>query len=181
MRFLIIGFTRPTKFNIFSYIIRVFEGFSPFSHTITMWESFSLKRTILYHSNIRGVHFESLERFKKKNTLIKTYYIPVTDEELRDVARLCIDNAGKRYDFISVTKIAIMRLIHWLGFKNFEFKDRGRERLFCSELSAKLLIFLYPAHFKNVNLDTISPNQLDSILSKIDLEARLMVDEEKTQ
>lgn len=167
-RELILSFTRPKDFKPVSLIIRLIDGMVPYSHIVLRWHSSSLGRDLLYHSSMRGVGFESYQRFIQYNHIVKSYKLNIPAERFNDMVRLCIDLAGAKYDFISVLKIFLQKLINWIGFKRFSFKDKGRERLFCSELAGYILQSFSFRCTKDINLDTFTPKDLDNLLGSCD-------------
>lgn len=141
MRELIIGFSRPKKFNLFSFIARLYQGMAPYSHAYMVIKSESLSRLIVYEASHGEVHFESMGNWLPKNIVTHEFKFMVTPERYVQLMQFCIDHANRPYSILAILAMP------------FTKKVDGKKAFICSELVARAIGM-------NGNLDTITPREI---------------------
>ena len=131
MKNITIGFSRP-KGKIcpcFSWGIRLFQGWTPYSHVYIKINSKSLDRDLIYQASGTQVNFMGSELFYGHVHVFEEFEIQIKDEDYIEMMKFCIDNAGKPYSARDI--LAIL-------FSSEKLLD-GREKFICSELVGIIL------------------------------------------
>lgn len=131
MKNITIGFSRP-KGNIcpcFSWGIRLFQGWTPYSHVYVKIKSKSFDRELIYQASGTQVNFMGSKLFYERVHMFNEFKLQIKDEDYIEMMRFCIDNAGKPYSMMDIFAIL---------FKNEKLLD-GREKFICSELVGIIL------------------------------------------
>jgi len=162
---IIIGFSRPKRFFVpFSWLIRVFDGFTPYSHTYIKVRSEKYDRTLIYQASHTLVHFVGKPAFDDEALVVNEFSIRVSDETMKKVMVFAIDHAGQPYDLRSVLGIAVIKVARLFG-KRLEKNPFGDGRgFFCSELVGAILVELIGENI-NKSLPTMTPHDIHNILS----------------
>lgn len=142
----IVGFSRPKKFQIFSKLVMLLEK-REFSHCFVDING------IIYHASHGSVHPNTKEEFLKDNIIVKKYIIEI--EEIEKGMAFINKAIGTKYGFDQIYTIFIMKL---LGTKQTLFSNNTR-RMICSEFVSR---FLNETGYSNFNrLDSITPSDLE--------------------
>ena len=160
-RIIRVGFSRPKKCKIGSFLIRKWMG-QNYSHVFIRFELGSCGQNcdVVFHAAHGMVHFKSYKNFTDENIVIKEYLIAVTDEELAAISGHCIDLAGDSYGYLELAKIALSDISYSLFKRQISFKNsRG---YICSELVGEILLSLGIQFNKPVNL--LSPKDIETAL-----------------
>lgn len=144
MRTFKVGFSRPKRFKLVSFIIQKFMK-TKFSHTYLVFDVQSTGQKVMYHATRKGVHCLEYETFKKDNIIITEIDVPL--ENRTESLRFCINHLGKAYSFITLLAILL----------NIRFGD-GEKSFICSELVARSL------NLEVKNLDTVTPLEIKNLL-----------------
>jgi len=144
-----VGFSRPQKFNIVSWLIRLYQGMSEFSHTYLQFNMDKIDRDVVYEASHGDVHFEELTNWSKRNKIVDEFTLEITDEHKLDLMRFCIDNSNKPYGFLTLIGILLKAKIG---------KD-DNQSFICSELVSKAL------KLDGAN-DFLTPQEVHDILEK---------------
>lgn len=130
-----IGFSKPKNhiFPIFSWGIRLFQGWTDYSHVYLKFHSDSLDKDIIYQASGLQVNFVGNELFSKHVHIIKEFEIEIDDNDYINLLQFAVDNAGKPYSIIDI--IAIL-------FNKPKLLD-GNKKYICSELIATILAKYY--------------------------------------
>ena len=156
-----VGFSRPKKCGISSFLIRKWIG-EEYSHVFIR---FNLgigdqKSDVVFHAAHGMVHFKSFKNFKDENVVVKEYLVAVSDEELSAISDHCIDLAGDKYGYVELIKIALSDMSYSLFKRQITFKNsRG---YICSELVGEVLSSLGMKFDKPLNL--LSPKNIEDAL-----------------
>ena len=102
-------FTSPNHFNIFSEGIKMVED-REFSHTAIRWFDPIIKRTVIFHSTIKGVVFYSESRFLEKNKIVEAFTLDLDADSEVEIKAWCHDMAGGHYDYLGILKSAINKV-----------------------------------------------------------------------
>lgn len=154
---IIIGFSKPKKFNFFSKLIQFFER-TPYSHVYIKINS-SLDIDIIYQAGIHGVNFVGTDLFNLKSEVVYEYKISIDNDKKNDLLRFLIKNSGKPY---SISQIIGLSLYNLFGIKLFKNNDK---KFICSELAAVILNFI-GLDINLQNTDYISPKDIYNFISK---------------
>jgi hypothetical protein len=162
-RYIIVGFSRPWKFKVLSWIIRFVEH-SKFSHAYAMTYSESLERWIVYQASGMAVNFEGSKRFYEHNEPVVEYVFEVPDEIRDQFLRNAIDIIGTPYGIKQLIGICWIRLGKLFGSKlRNPFRD-GAATYVCSELIGSTVEDILGISIKE-DLDSLGPKELEEILA----------------
>ena len=104
-----------------------------YSHVYIRWYLSSQEREIVYQASHGMVHFCSLDRFVKHNTIVKEFCMEITDEQFTKFSQKCIDLAGEKYSKLELLQIFISNISN--GKAHFD----DQPGYICSELMCELL------------------------------------------
>lgn len=169
MRSIYVGFSRPQKFNIFSILIRLFEGrgfqLCEFSHVYIKFWSDTYKRWLIYQASGLVVNFESVQSFEAHAKTIRLFELEVADSDLIAAIQFCIDRLGKPYGLKQVLGIAwvyIQRRLFERVVPN-PFAD-GELTEVCSSIAARLLAEPLKKDLGAVDFEVIGPRYLCDLI-----------------
>jgi hypothetical protein len=166
MELLTIGFSKPRKFKIGSWLIRWSEKTS-FSHIYIQWSSQFLEREIIYQASQSMVHFIEGKRFNEINQTLYKFDILLNSSTKKKVIQYAMDRAGVKYSYKQLLGLSIAKILNLLGFKASNPLKDGRSGYVCCELVAEVLIelgFVMPQ-----DLDDITPKDVfDYLMGKQD-------------
>lgn len=144
---MIIGFSKPKKFKLFSYLVRKVLKI-PYSH---VYIAFDVKNhDILIHANFKGVNALCYESFLKENDIVDAFNVKEVFKE-SEVWSYAVSQLGKPYSVWNILAI-------WLGIP---LKD-GEKRFICSELVLRAL------NLQHKVPDNATPKDVYEYLSKIE-------------
>lgn len=126
---ILIGFSRPRKFNIISWLIRAYMGFTPYSHTYIRFYMPGIQRWVIYEASHGDVHFEEFTNWTSRSQVIEEYDLVLDERHWHEVLQFCIDNSNKLYGFLTLIGILLKKKLGFDGNKSF----------ICSELVAKAI------------------------------------------
>lgn len=136
-----IGFSRPKKWKLFSWLIMLVEG-TEFSHTFISWKCTNIDRRKVYEAVGSGSRKISNKTFKKHAYITDIFQFEVTYDELFKIDQMTHDEAGTPYGYRHVLGLLIMRIknafYRLIGSKNKavnKYKD-GRYSQICVEAGA---------------------------------------------
>lgn len=167
---IIVGFSRAkSKSAIASKAIRIFEGTS-YSHVyIRYWNGFCRREFIFEASgSARSSHFVGIEEFTKHNTIIEEYEIDITKDTKRATVAFCIDHAQRKYGFLQIIGMALVRSIYKISGKKYEnpFAD-GRKTMVCSELVYEIAKENLPGNPPEGDPEFDGPKWINSWVKKV--------------
>lgn len=160
-----IGFSRPRAFFApFSWAIRAFDGFTPYSHTYIKVRSEKYDRTLIYQASHTMVNFMGQPAFNDEALVIREFTIEVSAETMKKVMTFAIDNAGQPYDLKSVCGILLVKIARLFG-KRLSVNPFGNGRgFFCSELVGAILVDLIGTRLY-LTLSTMTPRDIYEALA----------------
>lgn len=169
--YIIIGFSRPRKFKLFSWIIRKVEH-SEYSHVYIKTYSNTLERWLIYQASGTAVNFIGQERFYNHNEPIVEYLFQTTDKTKHEFLQLAVDTVGTPYGVKQLVGIGLVRLGKLFGLRcKNPFRD-GKATYVCSELAAELLETLLGVDIEQ-DLDCIGPKELQQIIANRETYGRI--------
>lgn len=135
---MVVGFSRPRKFKMFSWIIM--KGYSiPYSHTYIKMYSNTYQRWLVYQASSTMVNFMNIETFNEEAQSVYEAQIEVSQETGFKVMQFAIDNCGKPYGIKGVFGYAWVRIKEIFGRKEENPLTDGNASFVCSELVAEIL------------------------------------------
>ena len=159
MKKITIGFSRPKKWNLLSYLIMKVQK-TEYSHVYIKFYSSSLDREIIYQASGLQVNFVGSEIFNKNHVTVKTYDLHVDDETYKNALVFAVDKAGISY--------SMKQLFHILGYMltgKTSFFNKNLDGYVCSELAAEMLKDELNLPISE-NLNLIIPRDIDQLLEK---------------
>ncbi len=164
---IIIGFSRPRSFWApFSWLIRAFDGFTPYSHTYIKVRSVKYERTLIYQASHTLVNFMGEIAFNDEALVIREFKLQVSDDAMKRVMTFAIDSAGLPYDLKSVFGLAIVKIARLFGKRIASpFNGKG---FFCSELVGAILVEQIGARVY-LSLSTMTPRDIYEALASMPL------------
>jgi len=161
MYLLHIDFTTPVKRNFFSNLIKKFQK-TKYSHVRLRWIN-STKRELIYEASGSEVKFlGTIAQETHKSEIIKTYSIPLTKEEYRELVDTCMEFAGIKYGVLQVLGIALTTIFN---LDKNPFSDDRKSQV-CSELVGRVLERVKKYHIP-YDLDVAGPKEIDKTLREL--------------
>lgn len=164
MKTIKLGFSRPSKWKPFSWLIMTAYTI-PYDHVYVRMD-IGDSREIIYQASGLAVNFMSPAIFAANNVIVNEYTVDISDDSYGKMVQFCIDNAGKPYGIKDIFGLAWVRINYWLGrtVKN-PFNDNGATYV-CSELGAVIL-----ADFAGVTLpedaDDMTPLDVYNLMQSL--------------
>ena len=169
MRKLIIGFSRPNKFKVGSFIIRLFEK-TEYSHCFIKWNSTSLDEVLLYHAHSKGgLNFISTQNFIKDHSIVKEYEIELDPLIHKAIQKYCVQKAGSEYGYLQLIGIAYYRLMLFFKRKVSNPFPQGQV---CSEIILRIFKHIIRAKIEGIDENVAGPHDIEKVLHK--MEAKLI-------
>lgn len=138
MNEVVIGFSKPFKFKPFAELIKFVFG-TPYDHVFIRFESNFFSRSLIYQASRLMVNFMGLATFSKENLIIKEFRICLTDEEMQNLIKFAIDNAGKDYGMMEALGLGLVRVFELCGQTIKNPFGAGTQNYVCSVLAAYVL------------------------------------------
>ncbi len=160
---LVIGFSTKDK-SLFSKAIRWGED-TPYSHVYIRRESNRVGEYV-YQASGTAVNFMGIDNFLKKNRIIEEYEFEIPSENINELLRFFIKNAGKPYSLKQVWKLSWVVLQRKMGLNPKLKRVDDEDAYVCSELAALILIKFLKQDIKGV-LDMVMPKDLRSQIIKL--------------
>lgn len=147
MNKIIIGFSKPNKWKLFSWLIMSTYN-TPYAHVFVRLYSNKYQKDLIYQASQLMVNFMGSETFLSHNEVYKEFEVEITPEKEFKLMQFAIDNAGKPYGLSEALGLGIVRLLSLIGVKaQNPFRD-GCNSFVCSALAAEVL-----KHFAENNYD----------------------------
>lgn len=162
MKTIAIGFSRPKKFMILSWLIRKIQR-TEYSHVYIKFQSDKYKRNLVYQASGLQVNFVGEEVFKDHCEIVKECSIQVSDEIYTKMMTFAIDRAGYPYSIEQLFNI----VIYMITGKARTFSD-GRSGYVCSELVGEMLRTILGVLIKK-DLDIVTPKDIYNALTEAGL------------
>lgn len=158
-----IGFSKP-KNNIFpiaSWLIRLFMGYTSYSHVYIRWFNEKLNMWICYQANGSGVNFCGPDTFEDHIQIIEEFELDLDDNKYLDLLKFCISKSGYPYGYKQNLGIMISKL---LNLKHNIFSDKSKS-IVCSELASLILKDFFNIEI-GVSEDMVTPKDIYDHLHK---------------
>lgn len=133
MKKIYIGFSRPKKFAILSWLIRVVLK-TEYSHVYVKFHSDTYDRNIIYQASGLQVNFVGEKLFDEKEIIVKEFEFDVSDDTYTKMMIFAIDKAGYPYSVKQLFDIAGYMLT-----KKVLLSEDGRNAYICSELASQMI------------------------------------------
>lgn len=138
MEKIIVGFSKPKKWHLFSWIIMALYGIN-YSHVYIKFHSDYYERDIIYQASKMMINFMGNDVFGKENITIKEFDVDITPENKKALMQFAIDNAGKPYSIKEAIGLGWVRLNAILGRKISNPFKEGTKEYVCSVLADHIL------------------------------------------
>jgi hypothetical protein len=103
MRTIVVGFSRPKKWNLLSWLIMKIQR-TNYSHVYVKFYSNSLERELIYQASGLQVNFVGSILFYNHHLAVKEFELDVSDESHINALRFAVDKAGTPYSIKSLAK-----------------------------------------------------------------------------
>ncbi len=175
---LVIGFSKPKGkiFPIYSWLIRLFQGNTKYSHVYIRWYSKKADAHIHYHASGRSVHFLCKEEFDKHIDPIEEYEVRISDEGYAKLLHFCMTNAGKDYGLQQAVGIAWVYINKLFGKKIKNPWADGNKSWICSELVGSIIVDVIGSKMESgvfIELDSADPKDIKNIVANLPKVTRL--------
>lgn len=162
MKTVAIGFSKPKKFMILSWLIRKLQR-TEYSHVYIKFTSDKYKRNLIYQASGLQVNFVGEQVFKDHCEIVKECTLQIQDETYTKMMTFAIDKAGYPYSIKQLFNIVIYMVT---GKTNI--LGSGRKAYVCSELAGEMLKTILNVAI-NKDLDIITPKDIDKALEQAGL------------
>jgi hypothetical protein len=152
------GYSRPKKklpLPLFSWAIRLFYGWIPFSHVMVFWYSETAKSPVYYEASGHELKFLGFRAFHQRSELVEVWSREVTPLQQAQLTDYCMRKAGTKYGTLQIIGIILARLLRL----KYNPIDRGSSAQVCSEIAGRIIedIFNESTH---LDLDLAGPPEL---------------------
>ena len=161
---IIIGFSTPNKFNLFSFLIRIVCR-SSMSHAYVKYHDDYTGRWVIFQASGLEVNYISEDKFKTLENIVAEFDLPVSDELKLKVVRDSIDRLGTPYGIKHIFGIVIVLIARGFGKKTKNPFADGGATMVCSELAADELIEV--GEGKDLDPETAMPIDVYNFLVKL--------------
>lgn len=161
---IIIGFSKPKSFKIFSWAIIKGYG-TPYSHVYVKFYSAKFDRELYYQASGLSVNFMGSDHFNNHNMVVKEFELSISEESGVAMIQYAIDTAGAPYGISQIFWMAYVRLGEILGKKWSSPKNDGEHTFVCSELASIVLEKFVGIKLPSIP-DDMTPLAVYSLLSQ---------------
>lgn len=133
MRKLIIGFSTVKGFKIGSELIKLYQGFTCYSHVYVRLFDEEVKKWIVYEASYGDLHSIEFENLKEDNKICEEFEFDITEEQYIKIKDFCIQSLQKKYGFMTIVGILTKSLF---GIK---LGNDGDKTYICSEFGTRIL------------------------------------------
>lgn len=145
----LLGFSRPlNKCNIFSNGVRLFQGWTSFSHVYIKFYDVYYREWLIFEASHGTVHLVSFDKWAAKNVRVTEVAISMSKEEMIAFVKYAYARLQVKYSFLNIIGIFLKRVT---GIKFF---NDGGKAYICSELAAEALKNKLPI---TKDLDYVTP------------------------
>ena len=166
----VFGFSRPrNSYKIGALLIRVFQGWTPYSHVFVSWDVPDLELDCIFEAWGTKVQFRSAPEFSHGNQIVAAFEVKVSDERfiaLRRKAHLIQGTPYANLENVGIFAAAFLQKIFRRPFTNpFSF---GEKQMKCSELALDLLDDIKELGLiHNLDLDLVDVKDVFSVLQNL--------------
>lgn len=153
MKTVTIGFSRPRNklFPIGSWLIRMYQGFTPYSHVYLQFYSDSINRPLIYEAVGSGVRFVGQKYWLTHAKEVKSFTLNIKKCNYDRLIQFCVDNEGYKYGSLQNIGVFISNLF---GLKkNIFYKGKN-----CSEIIGEILVL--EGYKINKDLNLLTPKNI---------------------
>jgi hypothetical protein len=109
--------TKPKSLRKFlGHFIALVEGVG-YSHVSLFFHDHNIDRQIGYEATLNGLDFISEAAFLKKNKVVKTWEIELSDEKIKALYQFLWDQEGTGYSVLQLLGIFLKRIIRLIGIE----------------------------------------------------------------
>lgn len=158
MKTIVIGFSRPKKWNPISWLIMKVQ-LTNYSHVYVKFYSNSLERELIYQASGLQVNFVGSVLFYNHHLAVKEFELDISDEAHMKALRFAVDRAGTPYSIKQLFSILAYQITGKVPFKD------GRNAYVCSELIGEMLTGNLQIKVDK-DLDIVIPKDIYKILDR---------------
>jgi hypothetical protein len=167
VRNITVGFSKSRKkFPIGSWTIRLYQGFSAFSHCYIRlkMDNAYYESDKLLHASEGKVQAMSGTQFDKRHCVVEEFTIHVPDWLYVEVVKELHEASGDDYSILQNLGIFVVDVARIFGIKMHNPWISGWN---CSEFVAVVLLQILPDEFAGIDPNTITPKQVNRILKDL--------------
>ena len=157
----IVGFSKPKKFKLLSWLIRQAEH-TKFSHTYVKLYDERVDKWIVYEASGMITHCCPEETFYLKNEVIQEVELTCASFTESEVLEDAIDSLALPYGMKQLLGLGLVRLSRLFGLKIKNPWSDGRITYVCSEYVGRLLQRL---GYDVGDLDELTPKDIHELLN----------------
>jgi len=159
---LIIGFSRPKDFKIFSFGVRLQQGWTDYSHVFISLLDTRTNKDIVYEASHGDIHPIELTNFKKRVIITEEYKFNISEEQAVRILEFCQDSFQKKYGFLTILGIAL----------NSDAGKDGDKTFICSEFAARILEVAELID-DVYDVEAITPKEINGLIKRLIREKKL--------
>lgn len=161
-----IGFSRPKAlFAPFSWVIRLFQGWTSYSHVYVRFWNQEAQRWVVYQASGTSVNMIGWEKFQINEIITDEFEIEVSDKSSGKIRSMMIDLLGTPYGILDVIGMGIVILINKLGFKVYNIFASKQYSMVCSKLAYEIADKIVP--IPEEDPDLVTPKDMFNLLNNI--------------
>lgn len=165
MKEFIVGFSKSKKkLPIASWLIRVYQGLSTFSHTYTKVRPRIFSTADIIHASEGKVLRMSQTQFDKRHETVKEFRFMIEDELYYDIMDEMHEASGDDYSVLQNVGIIYVDIMRLLGKRVANPFQTGWN---CSEFVLLFLNKTHPTKFDHLDPQTVTPVELYKILKTL--------------
>jgi hypothetical protein len=130
---IIVGFSTPKSFNLFSLLIRT-VGKSSFSHAYIRYYDTYTNKWIIYQASGRLVNMITADNFDTVEDIKAEFEIPVSDDTKLKTIQWAQNKLGTPYGVMNIVGIGCVLVARFFGKKITNPFADGQKTMVCSEL-----------------------------------------------
>jgi len=159
-----IGFSRPKKFKLFSSLVILAQGFTPYSHVYVKTVDSFTKKEMIYEASHGTIHPISLTNFKKSSIICEEFTFVINRHIGKELLSFIQESFQKKYGFLTILGIAL----------NTNAGKDGDKTFICSEFAARILA--EANLIRHVyDIEKITPKQLNGLIKRLIREKKLKI------
>lgn len=166
MKQIYVGFSKSKKkFAIASWLIRVYQGFTSYSHVYIRIRMKNLPSDKIFHASEGKIQNMSGTQFDKRHEVVEEYCITVDDGTYRKAIRELHEASGDDYGLLQNLGIVYVDLMR--EFFNKKVSNPFTKGFNCSEFVREQLEIIYPITYEKTDVNSTTPKDMNIELKKL--------------
>lgn len=170
---IVVGFSKSLKkFPIGSWIIRLWQGFTSYSHVyIRLLVTPRFPSDKIIHAAEGEVNHWSETNFHKRNKTVEDFEIEIPDELYKHLRNNVFhEKAGELYGWKQNLGIALVQLLKYM---NIHIENPWQDGWNCSEFVYVVLKQIFPEETKHLKQNTVTPKDINIVLNKLQKDGKI--------